>query len=64
MKTWKYKLLKCGGYSGNPFSIERWCNELGAEGWELVGTSPVLDKRAENSANEWLMIFKRAEEDQ
>ena len=62
MNTWEYHVVDGGG---NCDRVESTCNELGAEGWELVGTSPILVQYNPSGFGEaamstdWLMIFKR-----
>jgi hypothetical protein len=63
MNTWEYRVVD--GH-GNCDRVESTCNELGTQGWELVGTTPILaqyDPRAFGETatrTDWLMIFKRA----
>jgi hypothetical protein len=59
MNTWEYRVIQCGGYSGNQYQLQRSCNELGAEGWELAGSSPILVEVAKDKDTDWLLIFKR-----
>ena len=62
MNTWEYHLVDG---SGNSNSVERTCNELGTDGWEVVGTSPILahyeqsDLGKAATTTDWFMIFKR-----
>jgi hypothetical protein len=62
MNTWEYHVVDG---SGNCDRVKSVCNELGTEGWELVGTSPILAQYDPSALGEaatrtdWLMIFKR-----
>lgn len=67
MTTWEYRVIDGPkGRSWNPPErVQGECNKLGAEGWELVGTSPILVQYDQGGFGEketgtdWLMIFKR-----
>ncbi len=63
---WEYRVVAWPrSVSSNPLpgDVENRCNELGADGWELVGTTPVLTQygipESDYKPNDWYMIFKR-----
>ena len=62
MKTWEYRVVKGGKRSSG---VQSTCDELGAEGWELTGISPILVQYDQGgmgikeTSTDWLMIFKR-----
>jgi hypothetical protein len=64
MQIWEYRTIAVGYNSGNGLPIVRHGNtdqdlsdhlqELGKQGWELVGVSPGM-----NDNREFMMFFKR-----
>lgn len=41
MQKWEYKYIYLTGVGGDEKEIERKMNDLGAEGWELIGWNNV-----------------------
>jgi hypothetical protein len=62
MKRWEYQVVQGQNYSAG---VQQTCDELGAQGWELASTSPILvqfsqgGEWAAEGDTEWFMIFKR-----
>jgi hypothetical protein len=79
--TWKYRVITINTEYEVPFGgelkdspesreiIESHLNEMGEDGWELVGTLPAMpedQKWKDNMANPWVhhFIFKREHPDE
>jgi hypothetical protein len=61
MNTWQYRVVP--GYNDTSWMDDE-LNAFGANGWELVGTSPILVQDAggmnpRTSRTDWFLIFKR-----
>ncbi|MEV0351438.1 DUF4177 domain-containing protein [Nonomuraea sp. NPDC050680] len=62
--VWEYKMKRLGGKVSSS-ELQRQCDELGAEGWELVGFTPVVELKDESVSFDrhspgCLMVFKKA----
>ncbi|MEU7829578.1 hypothetical protein [Nonomuraea sp. NPDC049129] len=62
--VWEYKMKRLGDKVSRS-ELQRQCDELGAEGWELVGFTPVVELKDESVSFDrhspgCLMVFKRS----
>jgi hypothetical protein len=69
MTKWDYQVIEMGSIvTPNAYAVASAISEVGAEGWELVATSPPVEHHDQGGfgertfVNNWFLIFKRPSE--